>query len=113
MSVFPGYGGSSYHSPIRADRVEPRGGRQFELHFLNLGYAAGVQSMGKLLRTLRRAESHIVTIEVHGQQRTIFICPLDLDWMKIYLPHLPAHRYFTDEGEPLGRMLLTLAATAY
>ena len=69
LSMFPGYGDCPYHSPIRVDSIQPLGGRQFELGFFNLCYAAGVQSFRQRLQTLFRGDRHLVAQVAHSHDR--------------------------------------------
>lgn len=90
-TMWPGYGGTPYHSPIRVEAVTPYGlgDRQFELTFFNMGYAAGVQMMTYTLRTLRREETYIL-VALIDSDRSVAIVPLDREWMSIYAPRMIA-----------------------
>lgn len=112
LTMFPGYFDCPYHSPIRIDSINARGGRQFDLQFLNLGYAAGVQNFQKRLRTLRRAKTHLVAEETEVQDRTYVIVRLNTEWLHNHFPNLPSERYFDEWGRPDDQALLSLASTA-
>ena len=113
MSMFPGYGDCPYHSPIRVDGIFPLGNRKFELRFLNLGYAAGVQDFAKELRTLRRCQSHIVADETEVRDRTYLIVHFTPSWLGTHWPATRGGRYFDDAGDPNDEALLRLVAAAY
>lgn len=111
--MYPGYGDAPYHSPIRVDAVLPLGHRTFDLSFLNLGYAAGVQDFKKCLRTLKRVPSHQVCEEADNPERSVILTTLNPAWMHTHFPGLgDARRFFDETGQPKERALLSLAATA-
>jgi hypothetical protein len=107
--MFPGYGDCPYHSPVRVDAIAPLGGRQLDLVFLNLGYAAGVQTFRKRLRTIRRSDSHIVFEQTDVPDRTLVFAQLGRAWLERHFPHLPCERFFDPDGEPCEDALLRLA----
>jgi hypothetical protein len=113
LTMFPGYFDCPYHSPIRVDAVVPLGSRQFELEFLNLAYAAGVQGFKKRLKTLRRAQSHLVAEETEVKDRTYVIAVFNRSWLRTHVPDLVVDRFFDSNGHPDDQALLGLAATAY
>jgi hypothetical protein len=88
-TMFPGYAGSPYHSPIRVDRVRPvpNRARMFDLDFFNMGYAAGVQMMTYRLRTLRREAGYILA-EEEGSDRSVAIIDLDPMFVMVHAPHM-------------------------
>lgn len=108
--MFPGYGDCPYHSPVRVDSVEPVGGRQLELTFLNLGYATGVQHFEKRLLTLQRGSSHFVAAETGTQDRTYVFVQLNFVWVKRHFPNLQANDLFDANGEPKDEALLRLSS---
>ncbi len=87
-TMYPGYGGSPYHSPIRVERVTPvgHGSRMFDLHFFNACYAAGVQMMTCRLKTLRREAGYILAAQ-DGSDRSVSIIPLDPMFIMVHIPH--------------------------
>lgn len=109
LTMFPGYFDSPYHSPIRIDSIDALGGREFDLQFLNLGYAAGVQNFRKRLKTLRRAQTHLVAEETEVQDRTYVVVCLNAQWLKSHYPHLRPELYFDEKGLPDDRELIKLA----
>lgn len=113
LTMFPGYGDTPYHSPIRVDEVQALGNREFVLRFLNLAYAAGVQGFITQLRTLRRAQSHVVAEVTEAADRTYIITNFTPGWLSAHFPHFDANRFFDASGNPDERTLLGLAATAY
>ena len=109
LTMYPGYGDEPYHSPIRIDELVPLGQRRFELRFLNLGYAQGVQNFHKVLRTLRRANSHLVAEETEVEDRTYVIMALTPGWMSANLGNVKIQRLFDQSGQPIPSALLALA----
>lgn len=109
LTMYPGYGGEPYHSPIRVDELVPLGQRRFELRFLNLGYAQGVRGFHKVLRTLRRANSHLVAEETEVEDRTYVIMALTRGWMSANLGHIRSKDLFDQDGAPNSSALLALA----
>lgn len=109
LTMYPGYGGEPYHSPIRIDELVPLGQRRFELRFLNLGYAQGVQGFQKVLRTLRRANSHLVAEETEIEDRTYVIMALTRGWMFANLGNASTEGLFDEGGAPNSSALLALA----
>lgn len=112
LTMFPGYFDCPYHSPIRVDAVEPLGSREFELRFLNLGYAAGVEGFVKRLRTLRRTHSHLVAEETQVHDRTYVIVKFDQHWLDAHWPQEATSRFFNSAGHPDEAALLRLAGIA-
>lgn len=109
LTMYPGYGGEPYRSPIRVDELVPLGQRRFELRFLNLGYAQGVQGFHKLLRTLRRANSHMVAEEAEVEDRTYVMMALTRGWMSANLSNVNTEGLFDQGGAPNSSALLALA----
>ena len=60
-TMFPGYVGRPYTSPIRIDDVKPlKTGRSIlRLEFYNAGYAEGVQSFGVEARVMKRVAEYL------------------------------------------------------
>ena len=113
LTMFPGYGDCPYHSPIRVDSIAPIPDRCFEVEYLNLGYAAGVQGMRKRWRTVRRVESHIIAEEASGGERSYVITKFNSSWFVRHFENLNASDFFDSTGEPIERALLGLAKTAW
>lgn len=109
LTMYPGYGDEPYHSPIRVDGIDPLGQRRFELRFLNLGYAHGVQCFHKVLRTLRRANSHLIAEETEVEDRTYVIMALTPGWMSANLRDVISRHLFDQRGQPIPRAFLALA----
>lgn len=99
LTMFPGYSDCPYHSPIGIDALAPRGARQFEVRFLNLRYAAGVQNFTKRLQTLRSAKSHLVAAETEVADHTYVIARLNRAWLGRHEPHLDLDRCFAPDGK--------------
>jgi hypothetical protein len=113
LTMFPGYSNRPYHSPIRVDSIAPLGDRSFEMEFLNLAYAAGVQLFRKRLRTLRRSVTHLVAEEMDVEDRTYAITQLNAQWFTRHFEGIPASQCFDTSGEPIEEALLKLANTSY
>ena len=88
-TMFPGYGDTAYHSPIKVRRVAPlrSGERLFDLDFFNMGYAQGVQDMRYRLRTLR-GEPHYLVAACQDSDRSVAIMPLTRGWLRTHAPQL-------------------------
>lgn len=84
-TMYPGYLGSPYHSPIRVERVTPVGSRMFDLTFFNMGYAAGVQMMNYRLRKLRREAGYMLAAQ-DETHRSVSIIPLDPMFIMVHAP---------------------------
>lgn len=113
LTMFPGYVDCPYHSPIRVDAIESLGNRMFQLRFLNLGYAAGVQDFSKRLRTLRRTQTHLVAEETEVEDRTYVLVSLNPAWLRRHFPELNSEEFFDVQGMPRDVQLLRLAAAAF
>ena len=88
-TMYPGYSGYPYRSPIRVDSIEPLGQRTYKMMFLNMFYAVGVQHMGYTLRTLRREATYIVAEQVEtgeATDRIVIIEPMSERWMDEHVP---------------------------
>lgn len=82
-TMYPGYFDTPYLSPIEVRHIRPLGQRRFDLGFLNVLYAAGVQAMEYRLRTLRREESFMIAECVEGDRpsgRVVVIEPFSPSW---------------------------------
>ena len=85
--MFPGYADVPYCSPIRLDRVRPRGTGKgiLTLDFWNLGYAEGVQDFSVDLRIRTRSRTFIFAELLdppsHVDRRGAAITPLTVEWM--------------------------------
>ncbi len=86
LSMYPGYGDQSYHSPVEVHGVTPLGNGLIEIDHLNAGYAEGVQQMKKKYRVHRRGERHLVLDELHVPERTVIIEPLTARWIVAQAP---------------------------
>lgn len=88
-TMYPGYGDSPYRSPIIVEEITPLGSRTFDLRFLNIFYAAGVQEMTYRLRTIRRERSFHVAEAIEpdgGSERVIIIEPMTREWIEDLAP---------------------------
>lgn len=86
MTMYPGYGGMPYRSPIEVHAVRPLGYGKFNLDFWNVGYADGVSQMEKHFRTLQRSDHAIVTQEVNAKDRITIFEPLTMAWVSAFAP---------------------------
>lgn len=105
-TMYPGYFDYPYRSPIIVDEIVPRGGKTFDLKFINILYAAGVQEMTYRLRTLRRERTfHVAeTIEYNGRaERVVIIEPMTRAWIEELAPTwiAQAETLFDDSGQPI------------
>jgi len=96
--MWPGYGDNPYFSPIIVRSVQPLGNRQFELDFVNVGYAAGVQQALYVMRTLKRGSNFLLAEKLDGldSDRAIAIEPLTKFWLD---------SHFVIESTKLDRMI--------
>ena len=117
-TMYPGYGSFPYRSPIIVEEVVPRGGRTFDLKFMNVFYAAGVQGMTYRLRTLRReCTFHIAEVlEDDGpSDRVVIVEPMTRAWIESLAPHVIAHvdRLFDASDKPNREAFNALMASAF
>lgn len=87
MTMYPGYGDTAYHSPIRMKDVRPlkSGAGRLDIDFFNAAYAQGVQDFTYRLRTLKRGEQYMLAA-IEETDRAISLVPCSLGWMKRYFP---------------------------
>ena len=116
-TMYPGYGGDPYFSPIMVYEITPLGRRTFELTFLNMFYAAGVQRMTYLLRTLRREENYIIAEELRNQKttdRVAILEPLSRRWLRRSnsVNEEMLNTLFKPSGEPVRDAFLGLVSSA-
>lgn len=108
LSMIPGYADAPYHSPIRVDGIVWLGERSFELEFLNLAYAAGVQRFDQNF-TILKATPDLVACELPDQpDRLYVITKLTRGWISIHFPRLAANELFDESGKPIERAFLRL-----
>lgn len=117
-TMYPGYGGYPYRSPIIVEDVVPQGGRTFDLGFINIFYAAGVQKMTYRLRTLRRERTFQVAeaLEYDGSsERVVIIEPMTRAWFEDHAPALVAQldRLFSASDKPDPEAFRVLMATTF
>jgi hypothetical protein len=104
-TMYPGYGSYPYRSPIIVEEVVPQGGRTFDLKFINVFYAAGVQEMTYRLRTLRRERTFQIAeaVEHDGpSERVVIIEPMTRAWIEELAPTCVAQLdiLFNDSHKP-------------
>lgn len=90
MTMYPGYGDGPYRTPIQVLSVVPHGQRTYELSFLNIFYAAGVQGMTYRLKTLKR-EAYFIAAEESkqgGSDRMLIIEAMSKNWIRDNIPQL-------------------------
>lgn len=86
--MLPGYSGSPYFSPIRIDRCTAlkTGQSILEVEYLNIGYAAGVQSFEEELRVIVRQPDYMIAIrgneKTGSNVRSVIITHLDWTWLR-------------------------------
>jgi len=113
MTMLPGYGNGPYSTPIRVDNLTPRGNRKFELIFLNLGYAAGVQNFSSTFRTLKRGAEFIIAEQEGTPDRGYIFQNLTPDWLDRNIGPGSGKHFLHDNGSPNEQHLLNAAATSY
>lgn len=102
MSMFPGYSDAPYHSPVIVRALRLLGNRRFDLDFVNIGYAAGVQHAQITLRTLHRGSSYMAALREGGPDRAYIFLPMTRAWLQMHVPHLGNQpRLFDDGGLPV------------
>lgn len=116
-TMYPGYFDRPYRSPVRIEHVDAREEGVFELSFLNIFYAAGVQRMGYLLRPLRWEKTYLMAEQLHGRSttdRVVVIEQLDRTWIQDNVPSLSnrLNRLFDEGGNLVEGEFLRLLATA-
>jgi hypothetical protein len=117
-TMFSGEFDKPYRSPIRVDDIDYRHEGVFQLSFLNIFYAAGVQGMVYLLRPLRWEKTYLLAEQLQGRtpnDRVIIVEQLDKRWMKENVPSLSGElsTFFSEDGQPVAEGFLQLLATAY
>lgn len=116
-TMYPGYAGGPFLSPIQVKTITPLDGRTYDLDFLCIGYAAGVQDMTYRLRTMRRESEFLVAEQLQDDQptdRIVIIENLTRKWMKRCLPNWPGGPdcFFDAQGQPLENAFFTLMSVA-
>lgn len=119
-TMYPGYSDCPYRSPILVHQVEPIGDRRFDLSFLNIFYAAGVQNTVYRLRTLRREEKFIIAEQLEGglkTERVVIIEPMTRAWLRELAQTFPPAidyltRDFFDGSSPVPEAFQKLASSA-
>lgn len=117
-TMYPGYGDFPYRSPIVLEEIVPQGGRTFDLKFLNIFYAAGVQEMSYRLRTIRRERSfHIAeALEPGGRSdRVVIIEPMTRAWIEDLAPAYTCQldTLFSSSQRPKPDAFKALMTTAF
>ena len=83
--------GSSAHSPIRTDGLEPvrLQNRQFRLHFYHSNYPEGVRDKVYTLETIHRGQSYILAkSSEHDPTRFLLVCDIDAGWLDRHFPQM-------------------------
>jgi hypothetical protein len=68
--MYPGYVNRPYRSPVRIEQIDQRQEGVFELTFLNILYAAGMQRMEHLLRPLRWEKTYLIAEQLQNRKST-------------------------------------------
>lgn len=110
MTMLPGYASVPYTTPIRVDAISPRGNRRFDLIFLNLGYAAGVQSFTSTFLTLKRAPGFLMAEQIGMPERGYLFQSLTRGWLDKNMGPGSGDVYLHDDGTPNEQQLLHVAA---
>lgn len=113
MTMMPGYGDVPYTTPIRVDELSPRGNRRFDLVFLNLGYAAGIQGFTSTFRTLKRGPGFIMAEQDGSPDRGYVFQNLTRDWLDRNLGQGSGERFLRDDGSPQEQNLLNAMTTSH
>src|SRR5262245_35606339 len=93
-TMYPGYAGRTYKSPILIRNIAPlESGKQLlRIGFFNAFYAAGVREFDKLLHVLKRSERFIAFEELDGNtrqtDRLAVIEELTKDWLRDGWPQI-------------------------
>ena len=117
-TMYPGYFGHPYRSPVLIESVEPLGQRTYKIMFLNMFYAPGVQDMGYTLRTMRREASYIIAETFEDNKvtdRTVVIEPMNAQWITYNVPQW-SHEIkslFDPNGKPIFDSFHRLTANSY
>lgn len=88
ISMFPGYVDAPYHSPILIYDLEPLGDRRFQLSYLNMRYASGVQQMSTTFETIARSTSHLLARRYPAIDRSYVFMPLTKGWIRAHFPQM-------------------------
>jgi hypothetical protein len=73
------------YSPIKVDRVTPRGSHTFELAFYHANYPEGVRGKTYTLRTLKRTSTFLLAISTeHEPARLLLIYAMSTAWMRAH-----------------------------
>ena len=117
-TMYPGYLDRPYRSPVLIDQIDERQENVFELSFLNIFYASGVQRMQYLLRPLRWEPTYLVAEQLLGRSttdRVVVIEQLDKRWMEENVPGLSNKLciLFDESGRPVGSEFQRLVESIY
>lgn len=96
----------------------PKGNRTFDLTFVNILYAAGVQEMTYSLRTLKREQSFMFAEQVRDEQsmeRAVVIEKMTREWARrfLQLTTADADQLFDEAGSPDRNAFLGLVQGSY
>lgn len=103
MSMYPGYGGVPYHSPIHMEGFSLLDDKTFCLDFVNLAYAQGVQNFSVEFEVARGAAGYQVCFAKEHSDRTYIFVPLTRKWMETFFTGIDSTRMFDDGGAPVDR----------
>lgn len=110
MTMYPGYGGGPYHSPIQLTGFQLLDDRIFGLDFLNLAYAQGVQNFCVEFEVLRGTADYQACVAADQPDRTYVFVPLTRKWMNTYFPQYAHQDLFDRNGLPIGQAFLSLGS---
>lgn len=103
MTMYPGYGGKTYHSPIHLEGFQLLDDDWFCLDFLNLGYAQGIQNFSIEFEIVRGTAEYQVCFARQQADRTYIFVPLTSDWKRAHTPHFANQIEFDANGVPIPR----------
>lgn len=86
-TMYPGYGGGPYRSPILVEEATPlkTGRGVLRLRFVNAFYAAGARDFLKDLRVLHRTTNAMAVADVDSPDRMAVVEVLTDDWVRLAL----------------------------
>ncbi|MFC0588295.1 hypothetical protein ACFFF7_02600 [Novosphingobium aquiterrae] len=108
MTMYPGYDGGPYHSPIQRTGFQLLDDRIFCLDFINLAYAHGVQEFSVDFEVLRGTMEYQICIAAKQLDRAYVFVPLTASWIATYFSEHAHQRLFDEQGVPICEALLRL-----
>lgn len=109
MTMYPGYGDGPYYSPITLTGFQLIDDCIFDLDFLNLAYAQGVQEFSIEFETVRETAEYQLCLPIGQSDRTYIFEPLTARWMQAHFPQFETRGLFDAAGSPISEAILALA----